>query len=398
MSYQILDDVVIVELAQGVAGPLAGKLLSNWGAQVIKVEPPEGDSSRRMGPFPDDVPDPNASGWFLDLNTAKKGITLDVTTPSGREILKRLLVDADVFIEDLPAETQEAMGLGYEALAQLNPRLIVSSITPFGKRGPYAGYKATDMVLQALGGYMSVNGDPERAPLQIPLEHGLYMAGRQVALATMMALHYQRETGQGQHIDTSALECVLMEPSFMMLWYTYLGGIEGRGRGYGLRVVDGDLKECKDGWIALTADGGNPWSAFAPFFGAPELADEKFASRTGRRDHRKDLEALVEPALRKREKMELFDAAVKNRFVFGPVQTPEEVLRCPQLGARGFFREIDHPRTGPMRYPGPGMSFAGHAPTTAPAPCLGQHNADVYCDRLGYSREELTRLRNLGIV
>lgn len=398
MAYQILDDVVIVELAQGVAGPLAGKLLSNWGAQVIKVEPPQGDYSRRMGPFPDDVPDPDASGWFLDLNTAKKGITLDVHTSTGQQILKRLLSDADVLIEDLPAAEQEELGLGYEALAQSNPRLVVSSVTPFGKRGPYAGYKVTDMVLQAMGGYMSVNGDPEQPPLQIPLEHGLHMAGRQVALATMMALHYQRETGEGQHIDTSALECVLMEPSFIMLWYTYLGGIEGRGRGYGFRVADGDLKECKDGWIALTADGGNPWKAFGPFFGIPELADEKYASGPGRREHWRDLEALLGPALKEREKMELFGSAVRERFVFGPVQTPDEVLRCPQLRARGFFREVNHPRTGPMNYPGPGMSLAGHAPSSAPAPCLGQHNVDVYCQRLGYSREELTRLRNLGIV
>jgi crotonobetainyl-CoA:carnitine CoA-transferase CaiB-like acyl-CoA transferase len=398
VGYQILDDVLIVELAQGVAGPLAGKLLSNWGAQVIKVEPPEGDLSRRMGPFPSDVPDLDASGWFLYLNTAKKGVTLDVSTSTGQALVKRLLVDADVLIEDLSAEAQEAFGLGYETLAELNPRLVVSSITPFGKHGPYAGYKATDMVLQAMGGYMSVNGDPEQPPLQIPLEHGLHMAGRQVALATLMALHHQRETGEGQHIDTSALECVFMEPSFMMLWYTYLGGIEGRGRGYGLRVVDGDLKECKDGWIALTADGGNPWSAFAPFFGVPELADEKFAARAGRREHRKALASLVEPALKKREKMELFDSAIKDRFVFGPVQTPEEVLRCPQLTARGFFEEVSHPKTGPMKYPGPGMTLLGHPPASGPAPCLGQHNAEVYCERLGYSREELTQLRNLGVL
>lgn len=398
MAYQILDDVRIVELAQGVAGPFAGKLLSTWGAQVIKVEPPQGDHSRRMGPFPSDLPDPDASGWFLYLNTAKTGITLDPSTPTGQQILKRLLSDADVLIEDLSAEEEERLGLGYEALAQVNPRLIVSSVTPFGKTGPYTGRKAADIVLQAMGAYMSVNGDPERSPLQVPLEHGLHMAGRQVALATMMALHHQRETGEGQHIDTSALECVLMEPSFLVLWYTYLGGIEGRGRGYGLRVVDGDLKECRDGWIALTADGGNPWEAFATFFGVPGLADQRFASRAGRREHREDLEALVAPVLKQRDKMELFESAIEDRFVFGPVQTPEEVLRCPQLGERGFFQEIDHPRTGPMKYPGPGMTLAGHRPSGAPAPCLGQHNVEVYCQQLGYTREELTRLRALGIV
>jgi crotonobetainyl-CoA:carnitine CoA-transferase CaiB-like acyl-CoA transferase len=398
VTYQILDDVVIVEVAQGVAGPLAGKLLSNWGARVIKVEPPAGDLSRRMGPFPDDVPDSDASGWFLYLNTAKKGVTLDISTPTGQQILKRLLVNADVLIEDLSAEAQEAFGLSYEALAELNPRLVVSSVTPFGKHGPHAGYKATDIVLQAMGGYLSVNGYPEQAPLQIPLEHGWFMAGRQVALATMMAVHHQRETGEGQHIDTSALECVLMEPSFMMLWYTYLGGIEGRGRGHRFRVVDGDLKECRDGWIALTADGGNPWSVFAPFFGVPELADEKFASRAGRREHREELAALLEPELKKREKMELFAAAIKDRFVFGPVQTPEEILRCPQLTARGFFQDVTHPKTGSMKYPGPGMTLSGHQPTGAPAPCLGQHNAEIYGEGLGYSREALTQLRALGIV
>lgn len=396
--YQMLDDVVIVEMAQGIAAPFAGKLLSNWGAQVIKVESPQGDYSRRMGPFPNDVPDLDASGWFLYLNTAKQGITLDINTSTGQQLLKRLLSDADVLIDDLSAEKQKELGLGYEALEQLNPRLIVSSVTPFGKTGPYASYKATDIVLQAMGGYMSVNGDPKQSPLQIPLEHGLHMAGRQVALATMMALHHQRETGEGQHIDTSAMECVAMEPSFMTLWYTYLGGIEGRGRGYGARVVDGDLKQCKDGWICLTADGGNPWDAFSSFFGVPELSNEKYASRAGRREHRQEIEALLGPKLKQREKMELFHSAMKERFVFGPVQTTDEILTCPQLKERKFFQKVDHPKTGPIDYPGPGMTFAGHAPASAPAPCLGQHNVDVYCQRLGYSREELVRLRNLGIV
>lgn len=396
---QILDDVIVVELAQGVAGPFAGKLLSNWGAQVIKVEPPQGDYSRRMGPFPNDVPDIDASGWFLYLNTAKKSVTLDIHAAAGREIFKRLVSDADILIEDLAATKQEELGLGYSALADLNARLIVSSITPFGKTGPYADYEANDIVLQAMSGFMSVNGDPKRSPLQIPLEHGFHMAGRQVALATMMALHHQRETGEGQHIDVSAMECVLMEPSFMMLWYTYLGGIEGRGRGYGARVVDGDLKECKNGgWIALTADGGNPWESFARFFGVPELKNEKYASRAGRREHPHELEALMAPILKQRDKMELFQSAMKERFVFGPVQTPEEILHCPQLTAREFFQKVPHPKAGSLKYPGPGMKFAGHSPTSRPAPCLGQHNVDLYISKLGYTAEELVRLRNVGIV
>jgi len=395
---KMLDDVVVIEIAQGIGGPFAGKLLSNWGARVTKVEPREGDVSRRMGPFPDDVPDSEASGWFLYLNTAKQSITLDMRAATARDILKRLISEADVLIEDLDARTAEELGLGYSHLADVNPRLIVTSITPFGKTGPYAAYKANDFILQAMGGFMSVNGDPKRSPLQIPLEHGLHMVGRQAAMATMFALHHQRETGEGQHVDISSMECVLMEPSFMMLWYTYLGGIEGRGRGYGARVVDGDLKACKDGWIALTADGGNSWESFADFFGVSELKDQKFASRAGRRERSGELEALMAPVLNQRDKMELFQTAMRERFVFGPVQTVEEIMHCPQLAARDFFQEISHPKTGKMKYPGPGMRFTQQSPTSVPAPFLGQHNSDVYVGRLNYSSEDLVRMRNMGVI
>ncbi|MBI4200833.1 MAG: CoA transferase [Chloroflexi bacterium] len=398
MAYQVLDDVKVIELAQGVSGPFAGKLLSNWGAQVIKVEPPDGDRSRRMGPFPEDIPSPEASGWFLYLNTAKQGVTLDTGTALGQRLLKRLLAEADVLIEDLPSERAEELGLGYEALEAMNPKLIVSSVTPFGKKGPYADYKATDIVLQAMGGYMSLNGDPDKAPLQIPLEFGQLMAGRQAALATMMALHYQRETGEGQHIDISELECVLSEPSYMITWYTYMGGIEARGRGFKRKPVGGALKETRDGWIALTSDGGNPWEKFGPFFGLPELTDPKYASQSGRMQHWQEVEALISPKLKEREKMEIFTSGMKEGFVFGPVQTPEELLACPQLKERSFFQEIEHPVAGRLRYSGPGNTFVGRQPTSAPAPLLGQHNHAVYCQRLGYSQEDLVRLRGLGVV
>ena len=162
--------------------------------------------------------------------------------------------------------------------------------------------------------------------------------------------------------------------------------------------MDGELQECKDGWIALTCDGGNPWEMSAVFFDAPELIDERFGNRYGRVQHYQEIEAIIGPKLKQRGKWELFNQGMEERFVFGPVQTPDEVMSCPQLDACQAWIEVEHPMAGWLKHPGPGFQVAGLQRRWRPAPLLGQHNEEVYCDEIGLSRQELVQLQQLGIV
>ena len=394
----MLEDITIIELATGVAGPFATKLLADWGAHVVKVEPPGGDPVRRMGPFPDDLPHPERSAWFHYLNTGKKGATIDISTASGKGLLRQLLGDADVLVEDFPSHRAGALGLDYETLGVEYPRLIVASVTPFGRTGPYQNLKGDEIVYQAMGGFMFLNGRSELPPIMVPWEQAQLLAGRALAVSIMAAVFFQREYSEGQHIDLSVYEAMAAEPPFHLLWYGYTGAIENRGRGFHRWVVDGDVRECSDGWIVLTADGGNPWEMFAVFFDEPALIDDRFASRDARVAHWKELESLIAPKLKGRSRHELFLDGIKERFVFGPVQTLQEILDCPHLESRGAYRRIEGPMGEVLRHPGPGFHVLGSSPSEIPAPMLGQHNEEIFCGQLGYSRGDLVRLRAAGVL
>ncbi|HVA40051.1 MAG TPA: CoA transferase, partial [Candidatus Binataceae bacterium] len=215
MSAAALDDLKVVELAGMVSGPMCGKLFADMGAEVIKLEPPgAGDESRRHPPFPGDLPHPEKSGLYLYLNTSKKSVTLDPATPSGAEIFKRLVRDADILIENHPPGHMASLGLGYEVLHALNPRLIVTSVTPFGQSGPYAGWKGSDLIewAMSLTGYNTPTliNDPEREnPLRAPGRQADMMGATTAAAATMMALFHREATGEGQWVDVACWQAVV---------------------------------------------------------------------------------------------------------------------------------------------------------------------------------------------
>ena len=398
MPFRLLEGVRVLDFATHVSGPFCARLLADYGADVIKVEPPSlGDPARREGPFAGDDPHPEKSIPFLYLNTNKRGITLDLHSSTGKGILRQLCQQADALVEDFPPAEAESMGLDYNALSQVNPSLVVTSITPFGQTGPYRDFSATDIVTCALSGLMYHSGDSDRAPLRNALDQSLYVAGAQAAAATLAALFAQLATGQGQRVDVSVVECLAAHLVQAVPYYSYMGAIKGRRpvRGAGFE----ELMPARDGYVVPSVQGSQPWQVVADLIGLEELQDQRFDSGAGRIEHGEELKRLLVEGLARWDRKPLFQASGERRLVFGMAQDAGDLLECPQLRARGFFLDVDHPVAGRAQYPGMGPKLSGQEfEIERPAPLLGQHNADVFCNELGYTKEDLVNLRELGII
>lgn len=393
-----LDDLRVIDLTEGLAGPRCTKILAELGADVIKIEPPGGDECRHYGPFVGERLDPEASAMFLYLNLNKRGATLNLEAERGKELLRQLVVTADILVENFPPGTMDALGLGYAALREVNPGLVMTSLSNFGATGKYRDYAATDLVLYALGGQMYVSGEYDRHPLTHAYNQSQLAAGMNAAVATLAALHHQRETDRGQHVDVSIFECVVSMVQLPPARYAYTGGIETRGPKRRPAFVKGFIA-VKNGYIGLNASGRNSWQTFADFLGVPELTTERFDTASARSRNAAELNALLHAALKERDKDEFWHNAVANSFTFQMVQRPEEAAASSQLAARDFFVEVIHPSIGAVTLPGDTYGFS-ETPwhVRRPAPLLGQHNAEIYGGILGYSADALRVLRESGVI
>ncbi len=402
-----LDQFKVVDLSGHIAGPLCAKLFADYGAEVIKVEPPgAGDPSRSIGPFFKDDPHPEKSLLFFYLNCNKQGVTLNLDTVLGRDTLLAIVKDADVLIESFPPGHMDRLGLGYSTLERLNPGLVVTSITPFGQNGPYRDYLGNDLIYYAMSGMMYASGAYHREPLKHGHPQSYYMGGMIAAYATSAALFSRALTGQGQHIDLSLQESVAAHHYDSATRYSYTGTIERRAP----KVESGSFKGVrfegivpgKDGFISPTMQRGRPtapFSEYVTFLGHPELDDERFADRQLIAEHRQELDDVLLPLIREWKKADYFNTFMSSGFVAGVVQTSEDLANCPQLEERGYFTEVEHPVIGRVKVPGEIFRLP-ECPWSlrSPAPLLGQHNEDVYCGKLGYAKERLVALRQLGVI
>jgi crotonobetainyl-CoA:carnitine CoA-transferase CaiB-like acyl-CoA transferase len=399
----ILSEVKVLELAHAPSGAFCAKLLADQGADTIKLEPPgRGDEARKEPPFIGDEPHPDRSTAFLALNTNKHGITLDLGQAAGRSLFLRLASTADVIIESFQPGHLTHLGLGYEVLRAENPKAILLSISYFGQHGPYADYKGDDLIAQAMGGYLyAVTGSADRPPMGTALQQMELTAGRNGVIAVMSALLHREQTEEGGHIDLSVTEAAVSTPSGLIHPFSYTGRSPRRGSG-DRNVMDGMHLPTRDGEVTLTTagTGGRPMEVWAEFLGEPRLLDAKFATRQSRQDNWEELRDLVAPRLAQWNNVELMRETMARGLVIGLVQSPEQVVNSPHLAERGFFVELAHPEVGTLKYPGPGFFFDGAnlMQTTRAAPRLGEHNAEIYCGRLGLSNEELGRLRAARVV
>ncbi|MBI2171309.1 MAG: CoA transferase [Chloroflexi bacterium] len=397
----------IIDLSQGAPGAFCTKYFADYGADVVKVEPPRvGDETRRTGPFFHDDPHPEKSLLFLYLNCNKRGVTLEVGSPSGQELLRELLGKADVLVESAQPGYLQSIGLGYEELERLNPRLVVTSITPFGQSGPHRGYQGNDLVYYAMSGLMYTSGAYDREPLKHGHPQSLYMGGITAAYATAAALYAREADGRGQHVDLSLAEATAAHHYTAISRYSYAGLIERRAP----KVEGGSFKgagfegivPAADGYIGPSTQQGRQrgtLAEFAALTGHPEIDAPQFATPQQRQERAAEFDALVLPLLRQMKKYDFFDAAMADGWVAGVVQTQEDLARCPTLHERGYFAEVDHPVMGKLMFPGELFRLPG-APWSLrrPAPLLGQHNGEIFCGELGYTRDDLVLLRQQGTI
>lgn len=399
MTGRALDGLRIVECSVNGAASYATKLLADLGAEVIKVEPPVGDPQRRHGPFPGGEPHPEKSGAFLYRNCNKLGVTLDLTDERGRGVLKQLLGDADALVHDYTPNEAEALGLVYDAFAGDLPKLIMTSIAPFGQDGPYRDYKAYDLTTLSAGGWAWINGwpaHPHLPPLRPFGNQTEYQAGVNGALATMGALFARLRTGKGQHIDISAQECIT---SILEMTYAFWSYMKTPAVRWGQRPIHPiDFFQCKDGgWIFVLCIEEHQWQALVELMETPEWTTwEVAANRFVRASNWDALRPFMEEWVSKWTMPDLYHAAQEKRIPFAPASTMSDLLDSPHLKARGFFVEVTHPEGDKLTQPGaPYKLSATPWQIRSPAPTLGQHNDLVLGQRLG---QDVAALKEAGVL
>jgi crotonobetainyl-CoA:carnitine CoA-transferase CaiB-like acyl-CoA transferase len=391
------DGLRVVELGSGISAAFGARLLADFGADVIKVEQPVvGDSSRRAGPFPGDVPDSDRSGLFLYLNFSKRGITLNPRDDAGREILDWLLSEADIVIENLGAGEFDLLVPPH----LLPDRLVVCSISPYGQDGPKAHHLGSEISAYASGGLMFMTGMDDRPPVKHGFNQAGHLAGVNAASASLAAVMLAKRTGRGQRIDISEQETVAMTIFPALNVYSHTGADVKRAPETLPKLATSQAMEASDGWI-MPSDAGIDvwWETFAEFVDRPELLQPPFAERDSRHQHENAIDDVVGPAFRGRTKADLFHGGQERGLTISSIQTPEEVANCEHLAARDYFVSQSHPVAGTVQMPGMVPMTGGvidRAPTR-PAPTLGQHNAEVF-GALGVSEAMLKSLREAGVI
>jgi crotonobetainyl-CoA:carnitine CoA-transferase CaiB-like acyl-CoA transferase len=400
----LLSELTILDLTEDAGGPFATKLFADYGARVIKIERPgRGDPARRVGPYPSStsatpLPAEGGGALFLFLNTGKESVTLDLATATGRALLLELAEHADALIEGFPAGRLDALGLGVEALHRRNPRLIVTSVTAFGGRGPYATYRDTDITAFAAGGQMSVSGEPGRPPLVTAGHQAAYQAGIHAFGATLAGLFSVGVIEIGQHVEIAAMECQAATLELYLADYVYRKtDILAKRRGNVAAATLG-IVPCADGYAGIHVMARN-FPSFARVMDAAwMLEDERFRDTRARLLHNDELLAHVLGWAATVTREEIYRRAGEERCPMAPVLTIPEVLEQPHLRARGAFQELDDPRAGTLTYPGVPFRPGAGGWELRPAPRLGEHNAEVYGELLGLRARDLVRLRAAGVI
>ena len=395
-----------------------GRLLADYGADVVKVEPPDGDPSRSMGLYPADLPGPESSLDFMFYNTNKRSITLDLESESGRALFRRLAADADVIIESFDRRYLYDRGIGFDSLRADNLGLVMASVTPFGCTGDWADYQGDDLVVMAASGYMQITGEPDQPPVRQGNEHSHYPAAQYAAVGILAAL-YSRDFGVdesgeasgqigiGQHIDVSSQEALITyytDAHPALLWRKLGQNVTRVGTNSTL-VIPLGAYPCKDGWIAAGVITPREWDALAEWIhevtGNDEVLNEAY--RGGNQDRAEHIDIITALFLEFAENFtvqELFHEGQRRNLVFLPVNDIADLLADPQLAESGFWSDIEHDDTsiGTLKYPLGIFHSDEVSPRRRPAPSLGADNRAVFRGELGLSDDEITALHTRGII
>ena len=394
--------IKVVECGEGIPAAFGAKMLADLGAEVIKVESPEGDLARRRGPFPTDAVDPERSGIFIYLNTNKRGVVADLKRPEGRELLGKLIADADVLIHNVPPPERAAQGLESAALTAAHPKLIVTSISIFGDTGPYANWRGYDLTVANAGGwaYLSPGASPfaDQPPLKCFGSQGDFQGGVTAAMLTLAAYMNRLKTGKGQAIDVYEQECIAAMLEMNLMHWTYAHRETSR---LGSRLLGPwFIADCADGKIFALAVEEEQWKRLVELMGNPEWASEDlFKDRIARGQNQDALKALMGEWLSQWKVQDLYREAQKRRIPFAPVNTMRDLYESEHLAERDFFVPIEQPGVGTVHLPGMPSKYArSQWALRRPAPRLGEHTEEVFCGEFGVTRDRLSELRKARIA
>ncbi|HYB84383.1 MAG TPA: CaiB/BaiF CoA-transferase family protein [archaeon] len=393
-----LAGIAVLEVSHILSGPFCTMLLADLGARVIKIERPNlGDEARRLGPQVN-----GDSAYFMSVNRGKESITVDLSTEAGQKLTRELCKRVDIFVENYAPGSMQKLGLGYQQLKALNPRLIYVSISGFGQTGPYANHPALDIIVQAMGGIMSLTGEPRGRPLRPGASLGDSVAGLFAALGIVVSLLERERTGKGRYVDISMLDCQVTIMENALSRYFATSEVPGPLGSRHPAAVPFQSFQTQDGYIvvAIISDRPEPWNRFCMAIGHPELLkDHRFGDASSRVQNYAILAPLIEEAIRKKTSTEWLKEFSRLEIPCGPVNTIDAVAKDLQVLYRGMIADIPHKRLGKWRVANTPLKFDDNSShPSGPSPDLSEHTGAVLQEMLGYSTNEIARMRSLGIV
>ncbi len=392
---QPLDGIKVIDFSRVLAGPYCAMILADLGAEVVKIEPPpSGDDTRGVGPFLHGV-----SAYFMSINRGKKSVALNIKDPRGRDLATKLIARADILVENFRPGTMDRLGLGYEALAKVNPRLIYGACSGFGQTGPYRTRGAYDMISQGMGGIMSITGEPGGRPLKTGPAIGDLVGGLFTVTGILAALQARERTGEGQMVDIGMLDCQVALLEHAIVRYTTSGEIQGPLGARHPSIAPFEAFEAKDGYVIFTV--GTPhWERFCRIIGREELLqDPRFATNALRAENHAALQPVIADVAKTRTVREWIEVMEKAGVPCGPINRIDQVVADPQVQARGMITAIHHPEVGAVRLAGSPIKLS-RTPgrVDRPAPRLGEHTADILKEWLGLEAQTIDALKQEQII
>jgi len=391
----LLEGIRVLDVSRVLTGPYCSLMLADLGADVVKIEMPgTGDDTRAWGP-------PflgGESAYFLSINRNKRSITVNLKAPEGRQILLDLAARSDVFLENFAPGVADRLGLGYEAVRAVNPRIVYCSISGFGQEGPYRDHPAYDIILQGMGGLQAITGEPDRPPVRVGVAVADIAGGMFAAFAIAAALVRRARTQEGERLDVSLLDSQLAWLTYMAANYFATGRDPERAGSRHPTIVPYQAFATKDGYLNVAVGNDDIFRRLCDALERPDWSrDPRFATNPKRVENRGELEPQLDALFGERTNAEWMRLLNEHAVPAGPVYRISDIERDPQVAARGVLLEIPHPTAGTVREFGPPVKSLHDRATHSPPPLLGQHTDEVL-GSLGYSADRIASLHRSGVV
>lgn len=392
-----LSDITVVDMTRVLAGPYATMWLADLGAEIIKVERPgSGDDTREYGP-----PFVNGeSAYFMSINRNKRSMTLNFKTEEGKEILRGLLEEADVLIENFRPGTLERAGFGYEDVTEYNEDIIYTSISGFGQDGPFKDEPGFDLSIQGLSGLMSLTGDPDGPPTKFGTSISDLLSGIYASKGTIAALYHRQKTGEGQYVDVSMLDSMVSLLTYQAGRYFATGEIPERMGNFHPNISPYETFKTEDGYFNLATGNDALFEKFCELIGREDLPeDERFETNPKRVEHRHEIHEIIEEETVKKTTDEWLEELSEAGIPAGPIQNVEEVVNHPQIQHRDMVEEVDHPEAGDVNVTGVPIKMSEtQGEVEDPPPTLGEHTEEILSEKLGYTSEDVDDLEDDGVI